>query len=360
MPKITNNTELLDLLQEDSNKSTGLWQPTSYWKPYCRRICSEIKKSGLDNFRVNQLILKGYGSGGPIMPVKSNTPWKRFIWESIEKLPLFNRSIDRYKKIIRVYHRQYLQNEEKIARLVLDNIAEKFPDFVIPTGIENGGAEDSFEWRGNTVCSAWVRHLSRIADFYAQVAPETVKTIAEIGPGVGFSSIAHKALNPHLKTIINVDIVPTIYVSGQYLDSIDGIHVVTYDQTKEMDVINVQSDAANTNDLTIFSLPPWEFDKVTGSIDFFFNAYSFQEMEKEICENYSRIIMNLVEKGVLLHSHVKGHKPNAGGQKEPIYLSFLEDLFRQKYPSVQKIDGIWPAYYDGDVEEIRLMHKKAA
>ena len=359
MRPIENNTALLDLLLKHSEKSSDLWRPTNYWRPYCERICKELRKSGLDDFRQNQRILKGYASGGLLTPVKPVASWKRFIWNSTENLPIVRRIVDSYKKINRVYHQRYIDHEITIAKLALEKISKDYPNLKIPSGLENGSADDCFVWNGSIVSANWVRYLSIVADFYKTVSLNEVTVIGEIGPGIGLNSLAHKALNPNLKTIINIDIAPIIYVSGQFLKSIKEVHVVDFSETEKMDKIDLLSNVSN-DETTIYCLPPWEFKKIEGDIDYFFNAYSFQEMEKEICDNYSKIIMALTQKGILLHSHVAGHKPDAGNQTEPVTLGFLENIFTGQYPHITTLGGVWPTYYQGKIEETRLMQKKAA
>lgn len=356
MATVKDNPLLLKTLLEDSTQETSLWRPASYWYPYSQRIHNELNKVGLENFRTNQRILKGFGHGGIMQPAKPRATWKRFIWDTVENLPLVKLIVDKYKHINRVYHRRVIQQDKKIASLALDEIAQRFPDIKIPAGTCNGGGEDGFEWRGHMVSADWVKYLSRVADFYTAVPSQNVKAIVEIGPGIGLTSLAHIALNPHLKTIVNIDIVPIIYISGQFLDSDENIKVVNYLDTKDLKEIRFDNDEK----LTIYALPPWELHKITSEVDYFFNAYSFMEMEQDICQNYADIIEKITRQGILIHSILPGHAPDAGGQKAPVTMDFLVDLFEKQYPHAEKISGVWPAYYDGDIEEVRLMRKKAA
>jgi hypothetical protein len=80
-------------------------------------------------------------------------------------------------------------------------------------------------------------------------------------------------------------------------------------------------------------------------------------MEPEVCRNYAAALLRIVERGVLLHEMAAGHRRGAGGQKEQVTLSFLESLFREKFPNVARLDGFWPRFYDGHPEMTRLLTK---
>jgi hypothetical protein len=181
-----------------------------------------------------------------------------------------------------------------------------------------------------------------------------VTAIIEIGPGLGLSSLAHMAINPALRVIVNVDIVPVLYLSTQFFKSVEGVDVVDYRMLRGRERIAAQPAPAG---VCIYQLAPWLLPRVEGEFDFFFNAFSFQEMEPEVCRNYATELLRLVQRGVLLHEMPPGHKRGAGGQQNPVTLDFLESLFSQRFPNVRRVDGFWPRFYDGDPEMTRLLTK---
>jgi hypothetical protein len=193
---------------------------------------------------------------------------------------------------------------------------------------------------------------SRIADFYTRIPPEEVTSILEIGPGLGLSSLAHMTLNPHLRVIANVDIVPVLYLSTQFLRSVDGIDLVDYREMREH--VSITAEPAHDG-VRVYQMAPWQLPKLEGQIDYFFNAFSFQEMEEDVVRNYATEIFRLVDKGALIHSMAAGHRPGAGGQRTPVTLEFLAEVFSEKWPNVRPIDGFWPQLYGGSSELTRLL-----
>jgi hypothetical protein len=159
-------------------------------------------------------------------------------------------------------------------------------------------------------------------------------------------------LNPHLRVIANVDIVPVLYLSTQFLRSVDGVEVVDYREMREHVSIAVEPAGS---DVRLYQMAPWQLPKLEGQIDYFFNAFSFQEMEEEVVRNYAAEIFRLVDKGALIHSMAVGHKPGAGGQRSPVTLEFLTEIFSEKWPNARPIDGFWPRLYGGSADLTRLM-----
>jgi putative sugar O-methyltransferase len=276
------------------------------------------------------------------------------VWRALQALPGVRQIVAEQQRVLAAEYSHHRDTRRQHAHMVMDEIADAFPDIRPPAGIANGGADDAFTWRGHTLVPAFVMYLSRIADFYTRVPPKDVTSIIEIGPGLGLGSLAHMTLNPGLQVIVNVDIVPVLYLSTRFLKSIEGVEVIDYRALRGSDRI-VPERASNA--VRIYQLAPWQLPRVDGAFDFFFNAFSFQEMETEVCRNYAAQVMRLVERGVLLHSMAGGHKPGAGGQKAPVTLGFLEALFQEKFHTVTRLDGYWPHHYGGDAALTRLMTK---
>ncbi len=351
---LADDPALLALMVEDAAHGGPLWTATAYWRGYSARILRELKRVGLSSLRTNQTLLKGFATGGMPLPELPAAPWKRALWEALHALPGVSQIAGEYRRVLAAEYARHRETRRQHARMVMDEIAHAFPDMRPPAGLSNGGADDAFTWRGHTVVPAFAMYLSRVADFYARVPARDVTAMIEIGPGLGFNSLAHMTINPSLRVIVNVDIVPVLYLSTQFLKSIDGVDVIDYRALRARERIVIEQPSAGVR---IYQLAPWLLPRVQGAFDYFFNAFSFQEMEPEVCRNYAVQLLRLVERGVLLHEMAAGHKRGAGGQQAPVTLSFLESLFNEKFPSVARLDGFWPQFYDGHRDMTRLLTK---
>lgn len=355
MSTISNDSALLDAMMTDAAKAHELWQPTAYWQSYCRRIERELQGDTLKNVRTNQTLLKGYAVGGMPRPTLPRAAWKRGIWRSVESLPGAATVVREYRRLLSASHRRAVGAEVRHARLALDRMADAHPQLAPPEGLANGGAEDSFVWRGHQVTADWVRQVARIVDFYGAVPHTEIKAIVEIGPGLGLSTLAHIALNPSLRLVVNCDLPPVLYVSTQFLKSFSGIDVVDYRQAAaERPLTSKSSDRP-----TVYQLAPWQLPNAEFEAQAFFNAYSFQEMEPEICRNYIDVISPSVSGYALIHSSIAGHKPGAGGQRQPVTMEFLKQCLNTYFPQSIELGTIWADLFDGNQAEMVLLQRAA-
>jgi putative sugar O-methyltransferase len=349
---VEDDAELLSLLIKDAGQSGPLWTATPYWQGYRDRILRELGRNGLSNFRVNQILLKGFSSGGMPLAEMPAAPWKRALWRSLSTLPGVRQIVAEHRRVLTAEYERHKETRRNHARFAMDEIARQFPDLHPPAGITNGGADDAFEWRGHRLTPTFVMYLSRLADFHTCVPTREVTAVLEIGPGLALSSLAHMTINPHLRVIANIDIVPILYMSTQFLRSINGVDLLDYRALRDRTTIRIEPPANGTR---IYHMTPWLLPKLEGRIDYFFNAYSFQEMEAAVCNNYAKEILRLVEGGALLHSMPAGHKPGAGGQRSPVTLEFLASLFAEKFSRARTVDGFWPRLFGGDPAQTRLL-----
>ncbi len=226
--QIRDDPSLLTCMLADEAHSDPSWRAMPYWQPYCDRIRRELARNGLAGMRTNQILLKGFASDGMSQPLLPHAAWKRLIWHAVEAMPGVARVVAENRRLLHATHQRAINAEIRSARLALDRIAEDFPNMTPPEGLANGGAEDAFTWRGHIVTADWLKHLTRIADFYHAVSADEVREILEIGPGLGLSTLAHIALNPGLRVVVNCDIAPILYISNQFMKSIPGVDTVDY------------------------------------------------------------------------------------------------------------------------------------
>ncbi|MGD9921134.1 MAG: putative sugar O-methyltransferase [Pseudorhodoplanes sp.] len=351
---IADDPALLSMMVQGAQQSGPLWIATPYWQGYRDRILREIARTGVRGMRNNQILLKGFAFGGMPRPELPATPFKRAVWQMLAAFPGVRRILAEHNRVFAAEYERHKAARRNLARVAMDEVAKTFPDLKPPPGIANGGADDAFSWRGHLLVPAYAMYLTRIADFYARVPPAEVTSILEIGPGLGLSTLAHMTLNPHLRVVANVDIVPVLYLSTQFLRTIEAVDLVDYREMRDHVSISIE---APEDGLRLYQMAPWQLPKLEGQIDYFFNAFSFQEMEEEIVRNYAAEIFRLVDKGALIHSMATGHKPGAGGQRAPVTLEFLTEVFSEKWPRARPIDGFWPRLYGGSADLTRLMTK---
>ena len=354
MTEIQDDPRLLASMLIDGARADPVWKPAAYWLSYCRRIERELEHTGLAGLRTNQALLKGFASGGTPLPTPPRAAWKRSVWRILETMPGVATVIAEYRRLLVASHGRANDAEVRFARLALDRIAETCTQIAPPEGLANGGAENTFVWQGHTVTADWVTHLARLADFYRAVPADQIKAILEIGPGLGLSTLAHIALNPGLRMIVNCDIPPVLYISTQYLKSIPTIEVV--DCRAAMSDDGVLRPRASDRP-TVYQLASWQMPYLNFEADAFFNAFSFQEMELDICRRYADAVAQRVNRYVLLHSSVAGHAPGAGDQKQPVSIEFLRQIFGGAFPKKNELGTLWTELYDNDPRQVLLLSR---
>lgn len=345
--QVEDRRELLIAMLADSRQVDPLWRPTAYWEPYCARMERELVRAGLRNFRTNHRLLKGFAFGGVPVPTLPRAAWKSAVWRMAEAAPVVSPIVAEYRRLVAAEHRQLTKSLILHARHVLDELARSFPEITPPKGIEAGGAEDAFVWRDRVCTAHWVAYLCRVADFYAVVPAERVRAILEIGPGLGLSTLAHLALNPHLALVVNCDIPPVLYVSTQYLRAIEGVRVVDYLDWRDHG-IREDSAKGRPGAPVVFQLAPWQLPEVTTTVEAAFNSFSFHEMERHVCANYAAEIKARTTSHVMLRSSLTGREPVAEGQGAPVDLAFLKQLFRDGFPRELTLPGLWALHYGED------------
>lgn len=339
--EIRDDQSLLTCMLADEAQADLSWRAAPYWQSYRDRIHRELARNGLAGMRTNQTLLKGFASGGMSQPLLPRAAWKRLIWRAVEATPGAARVVAENRRLLHVTHQRAIEAEIRSARLVLDRIAEEFPHMTPPEGLANGGAEDAFTWRGHMVTADWLPHLTRIADFYHAVPMGEVREILEIGPGLGLSTLAHVALNPGLRVVVNCDISPILYISTQFMKSIPGVDTVDYREVATGDALSQRT----PNRPTIYKIPAWQLADLELQTDAFFNAFSFMEMSQNICRKYAAIVVRLPCNWILLHSLRAGHAPGAGGQEEPVTFAFLQRIFGEAFPVEFTLGTQWPTLY---------------
>lgn len=137
---------------------------------------------------------------------------------------------------------------------------------------------------------------------------ENVTSIVEIGGGFGaLCEVIMKSSK--VKKYFLFDISPMVYISTQYLKQAFPDEVADYIDYKN----------GVTKRITV--LPTWCFEDVKDDFDLFINTASFQEMEKDVVENY---LNHLKAKSIFILSLKDGHLEGAKDQKDQIDFDYLD------------------------------------
>ncbi len=331
MKEIKSSNKLLLSLLKDHEKAEGPYKITPYWDGYNRRIFREISKHGIANLQSNYTLLKGFAEGGEPQVIAPVNDFKRFVFETLAKLPFFRKVVYEHKRLIKRYYNLHLDHKIQNAKQRLKAIEDEFGKIPFRFDLDHGDADDAFDWNGYKVTAKIVPYLERTLYFYSVIGPQKPKSILEIGPGLGLSTLCHVILNENLEHITNVDIPTTLYISSQFLKSFDEIEVKDY-----LDFKTNNNVLANKTDskVSCLCIPTWAIKDISQEYEWVHNAYSFQEMEISVVKNYIDTLSKLTLKGYWIMSSIDGHVEGAGGQKDNISLSLIESLLPKGFDRV--------------------------
>ncbi len=291
--------DLLNLLIEDEKKARrDLYSSGPYWSYKNRKTNSQIRKFGINNFRGIQT---GVGTSftdnlTSDMRNECNTK-QRFLFQFLTGLPFIKSIHEQQVHLTKSYIHDFLthqsiayQNSERVNFLL--NKYE-FGDSLAFDCIQKF-TSDKKEYSCHYADMAnRLNHLETKFNF------EKTRSFFEIGGG--FGAFVHFLLNNFntVKKVIYLDVVPNIFVGTEYLRYFYPEAVKDYADTYKQDTISF----SDNDDLEIICIPPWEIEKLEGSIDHFHNASSFVEMPENIVKNYARFIKGLDVKEISLISY---------------------------------------------------------
>jgi len=287
---IRDNVDLYNSLNIDSKKqNTMLFKPGPYWDLYSKRIEHEILKSGLNDFRGNINIGKGFAdviSSDPFSLARNRRSLaeKFDLW--LSRMPLIKSRIVRrhlltsksFLDAMKTYRSELLTIQfkdlfsELISKLeTIDHLIGKPNNTAVINGQEMG--------------MVFFRAAVRLSSFAKNVNFETCNTLFEIGGGFGATTELILRMYPNIKKVIYLDISPNLYIGTQYLKSVFGDSVRDYLSLKDVQNITFLD---NDDKVEILCIPPWLISKVNVNIDLFYNSESFQEMPSESINEYAK------------------------------------------------------------------------
>lgn len=279
-----------------ASKVDALYQATAFWEAGVPLIEKDLENDGYRKFRrwphSLGFFVPTYGAPGNSLSVSL-----------IRELSNWCKSSELTKKqtsfLIKWAQGETLANHDfrvlKSAVMVSKNeFLLKFSESAIGEPIEQ------FEIAGNYHSRSSLNYLMGLACLGKFVELRTLTRIVELGGGYGTLGEIVYQLWPSNATYLNFDIPPICNVSEFYLNSLTqdfyglddllSMEKISMDRLKKINVA-----------------PNWKIEDITGPIDLFVNMISFQEMEKNVVENYCRKIICLNPRFILLR-HIREGK----------------------------------------------------
>ncbi len=280
-----NDPDLLRTMMEDLGDQDGLYRPGPFWEGYSSRIVKAIRSDGLNGFRANSRIGKGYADTANINPFDLMTfdTWKLKIYKMIYEFPFIRKRL--FDPFIESCERQFQKTKSFRSLYYSIIFGEWFEGFsgryALPnTLIEN--PQNTISINDHEIGHSYLKAFLRIHNYSKVVDFDKVESVLEIGGG--FGSLCHTLLHlfPNIRKYIYLDIPPILYVGTQYLKQFYGDEVIDYRETRDLEKIKFSSNDARE----ILAICPWQIERIDAKINLFWNSASFQEMTEKIIINY--------------------------------------------------------------------------
>tara|TARA_B100000035_G_scaffold22382_1_gene17733 strand:+ start:746 stop:1810 length:1065 start_codon:yes stop_codon:yes gene_type:complete len=283
-----NDIKLLENMIFDLNLISNRHYVGDYWLNYSLRIEKNLKKYGLENFRSNFLIGKGFADvihDNPFLNKEDNlkNKTKSFLGYLLSKLFLLNKFVNQpSQKMINDYVDKYLNLKSNLIihqnYNILKNFFLKYQDFDTLTG----NPRDIIKYEDITIGSYYISPIINQKIILEEFQRKKYTSFFEIGGGFGANAHTLLSTIPQLKKYIYMDIPPVLYIGTQFLKHFFPNCVYDYEDIKKMDTVKF----LNNNKIEIFCISPWQLHKVKSKTDFFLNAHSFQEINIKILKKY--------------------------------------------------------------------------
>ncbi len=282
-------------MMDDLASQSQIHQFAPYWHSYMRRMLRHIRRAGLQSFRSNYMVGDGFSDVLHVSPFHFKHETPRNMLRA--KLATMLCNLFPISKLVAVPYRAmlsglidaYLAKQSQYLNLRHGKELERFffacPD--IDTTV--GDPADTFLYGGRKIGKAYLHPILT----YPLIAQESqsagVTSMMEIGGGFGANTHLLLTAVPEIRKVIYLDIPPTLYIGTQYLKHFFGDAVKDYSNYRSAPKISFST----SNEREIYCITPWQSDKVFASVDLFFNAHSFQEMNLPIVQNYADQICRL-------------------------------------------------------------------
>ena len=292
---LVNNPNLLARLLADSKNQPEIFRPTEFWRWSSQRIARELKKTGLEDFRRNSTVSKGFadailkdsavvtGSGNKEFSLKHEL-YRAFHRSSIARIAKSTvlREFDKQLRLLKSYRNYYLS----------DKLGNWFQEFSgkhdLPYTLL-GNPDNTIRLNGELIGRNYLHAFMAIDNWSKKIEFEQVRSVLEIGGG--FGCFAHSLLHlyPNIRSYVYVDIPPMLYIGTQYLKAFFGDRVLDY-----IDHCQKKKKGEHKEAKLVTAVPPWELENVVETVDLVVNNNSFQEMNIDVIDFYFSEIVRLI------------------------------------------------------------------
>ena len=343
----------LNEMLQDMQQASPIHQPTHFWQICLKEIIQDLENQGLDNFKQHPSALKYF--------VQHHAD--SLVLQSPQEYASLHQEIAGFNERLGEAYQLLMSGQYKME---MDWRVFQAADDTSQTPSLQGIGEDAF---GDPACPyqiddhnfsvSLLSYLRKLVFLKKHADCSIIQNVLEIGGGYGtLGEILLKSSPDYF--YLNVDIPPLAYVSAQYLKKVFGEdQVADYSQTRNLDTLDIDTLKKQYRAAVIC---PWQLPKVQGKFELFVNASSFQEMEPEVVENYSKEVNRLVTHYLLLKNSkcgkARAQNESQIGVKNPVlesdYLKYFSN-FHLKAKDARVFGHTLPQ--TGFVAEVSLFKK---
>jgi len=345
--QVNNDPQLLKTMMNDLSGADDLYRPTNYWEHYQQFFLPELESRGLEDFRRRRnSILNSFGAVD--LAFSGNLQYK-----GRRRIKGISRMIRALSVLLEKMNLEYVPSEssENITRYFHAHVKKKFDraglDINLCPTTDHGNPEDLVIIDDEKWSLAHLQICSMLVDTFDNIEFKDGMIFCEIGPGLGRNIEILARLYRHA-TFVIFDIPPQLYVANQYLCSVFGDRVISYENAVKVDPRNVEDPIKGK----IVMLPSWKMPEWSAvKLDIFWNSASFQEMEPNVVENYLSLVREMDPGYVYINSLPGGNywgewQEGMGGTKAPISEDSFFNPLANKYRLKKKYftDYFFEAY----------------
>ena len=239
-----NNLLLLNNMISDLNKNINKKYISDYWKNYSLRVQKNIKKYGLDSFRSNFSIGKGFSDilhDNPFL-YKHETfknKIKGILGSLISRSFLFSKLIDQpYKNLLNSYINKYLEVKSELINSKNHRVLHQFFSENKNFNTLECYPRDTFEFNHLKVGTSYLSPILTQNIISNEFKKKNYNSFFEIGGGFGANAHTLLSTVPKLKKYIYMDIPPMLYIGTQYLKIFFNSSLYDYDDINKLDKIS--------------------------------------------------------------------------------------------------------------------------